>query len=71
MPIEEELQAVLDAAPYAQGQMLIDPDLIAQAAAEIVRLRKDLADERAMKPRRVEALVQKVAGYGPQGPCKP
>lgn len=56
MPIEEELQAVLDAAPYAQGQMLIDPDLITQAAAEIVRLRRELDYEKQMNPRRGEAF---------------
>lgn len=56
MPIEDELQAVLDAAPHAQGQMLIDPDLITQAAAEIVRLRRELEYERQMNPRGGEAF---------------
>lgn len=42
MPIEDDLQALLAAAPNATGQMLIDPALVRAAAAETTRLRTDL-----------------------------
>jgi hypothetical protein len=56
MPIEDELQKVLNAAAPNTPWILINGGLVRAAQAEIIRLRKDLADERAMNPRRGEAF---------------
>lgn len=56
MPIEDELQKVLNAAAPNTPWILINGGLVRAAQTEIIRLRRELEYERQMNPRRGEAF---------------
>lgn len=57
MPIEDEIQAVLNAAAPNTPWLLISGDLVRAAQAEIIQLRADLEYERQMNPRGGQPFV--------------